>query len=155
VGLFGLEVGETKTLHQQTGDPNEVIFVHVDTKQLDYLLELVASNNTIIPLRHPKVTAQSWIARHKCTKQMCRNFRTIVYTLDPLNPHYLPIDSPDRQKYLDKINEDMDLDLKTDWEPTGKRLGNDKLRHYDCPADPQTLKLCEEIKPFLDRFYDT
>jgi hypothetical protein len=132
------------------------MFEHVDTPELDYLLDLVAKNKTIIPLRHPMVTAQSWLARNKCTEQMCRDFRTLYYKFDLLGPRYLPLDVDNRQDYLDKINEDFDLDLQTDWSPAGsERLGYHNLRHQQCNGDSHTLELCKEIKPFLDRFYDS
>ena len=153
VGLFGLTTQQAISLHQQTGDPSEVMFEHVDTNELDYLLKLAENNTMIIPLRHPKVTAQSWLARNKCTIQMSRDFRTLVNRFDPLNPYYLPLDVEDKQDYLDVINEDLGLELKTDWNPTGRFMGNNLLRHEDCLIDVTVKDLCEEIKPFLDRFY--
>ena len=64
------------------------------------------------------------------------------------------IDSPNREQYLQGINQDLGLDLKTDWGVKGSRHNNHNVRHQDVDAPDCVLELCDEIKPFLDRFYD-
>ena len=119
VGLFGIDVGRAKRPGMQSGEPNEVIFEHVE-RNTEAVLHLAARHPTIIPLRHPKVVAKSYLSRNKTEQTMCDNFRIVVERFDPLNPYYLPIDVADRHDYLDVINKDMDLELKTDWTPAGR-----------------------------------
>ena len=131
---------------------DQVVFEHIP-KQLPMLLALAEVESIIIPLRHPKVTAVSWKSRGKDEAQMCDDFRTVVEQFDPLNPYYLPIDSERRQDFLDEINIAFDLELETDWTPIGEIEGNAHLRHGDVECSPLVAELCDEIKPFLDRFY--
>jgi len=131
----------------------DVVFEHIPS-QLSLMLRLGVDNPMVIPLRHPKVVAESWKARGQEEKRMCADFRTLVEKLNPLNPYYLPIDSDRRQEFLDKINDGLGLNLETDWKPIGEQKGNSHLRHDAVDCSPVVAKLCEEIKPFLDRFYD-
>lgn len=133
---------------------SHVLCDHISEISVKGLVALGKKMPMIIPLRHPKVAAVSWKSRGRSQKQMCDAFRLLVKYLDPLEPHYLPIDTDHRQDFLDKINTDLELNLQTDWKPVGDMKGNFDLRHDKIKASKVVTKLCQDIKPFLDRFYD-
>ena len=152
VGLFGIDVGRAKRPGMHDGTPNEVIFDHVE-RNTDTLLFLGARHPTIIPLRHPKVVAKSYTSRGKTEQTMCDNFNIVVQHFDALKPYYLPLDVANRQDYLDTINQQLGLQLETDWSPAGVRQNNFSLRYNEVQSSDLVNDFCEENKPFLDRFY--
>ena len=77
----------------------------------------------------------------------------MVEDIDPLNPYYLPLDVPDRQDWLDQLNERENWNLTTDWSPRASKNNNYDLRYTDLDAVPKIRELCERIQPFLDKFY--
>jgi len=86
---------------------------------------------------------------------MCRDFRLLIDSFDRFKPYYLPIDSPKRQHFLDRINEGLGMALVSDWAPQGTDHKNYNTDYRNIDAAPCVQVLCAEIKPFLDRFYDS
>ena len=134
-------------------EPDSVIFDHVFPHQKKLYIPLIRDNLTIIPLRHPYLTQKSWADRNHEKSDLVGMWRTMVFDIAPLNPFFLPLDVPDRQDYLDALNEATGLGLKTDWKPRGVKHDNFDLRYTDITPTAEILALCEEIQPFLDRFY--
>lgn len=151
VGLFGFNINQGKSWkHNGEG---EFYFDHIHPSQVDKFLPILQENTVVVPLRHPKVTAQSWKSRKKCEQEMIECFDCLVDVVDKEDPHYLPLDSDRRDKYLDALNSDLGLNLTTDWGAKGVKQNNQSLRHQDVKASPEVEDLCNRIKPFLDRFY--
>ena len=96
---------------------------------------------------------KSWADRNHEKSDLVGMWETMVFDIAPLEPFFLPLDVPDRQDYMDAINEATGLDLKTDWKPRGVRHNNSDLRHTDIEPTEKIEALCERIKPFIDRFY--
>lgn len=153
LNLFGSQVGSHSHPDRVTGDLNEIVFCHVDEQ--NQMLTLAEDHPVIIPLRHPKAIARSWQARNKDLKTLCRDFHTLIDQYDRLKPLYLPLDSPKREDFLEAINQALGVQLVTDWIPKGVDHSNDSIDYRTVVADPCIQVLCAEIKPFLDRFYDS
>lgn len=81
---------------------------------------------------------------------MVISYYILVEILDNYDPLYLPIDSKDRDKYLDKINKKLGTSYETDWPvvSTYNTRKPDLGEHTE-----QVERLVKNIKPFLDRFY--
>jgi len=146
---FGPEVLTWRTLDRM--QPDSIIFDHVAVEKKHLYLPLIRDNLTIIPLRHPYLTQKSWADRSH--HDMSFMWDIMATDIAPLNPFFLPLDVPDRQDYLDRLNEATGLGLKTDWKPEGVKNNNFDLRYTDVEPNQRTVALCERIKPFLDRFY--
>lgn len=151
IGLFGLDIN--KAMSWKHGGQGEYIFDHIHPALSYRFMPLMEENTIVVPLRHPKVTAVSWRDRKKDEQEMIECFDCLVEMIDPYEPHYLPVDSEQRDLWLKRLNFDLGLELETDWEPRGVKQNNHSLRHQDVQASPAVESLCERIKPFLDRFY--
>lgn len=127
-------------------------FEHLEAEYLPSLRRMATKYPCIIPLRHPVAVALSWKARRMNIAHLCSQYRALVTALDPLKPFYLPVDVPNRQKYLDLINDITGLNLVTDWpvwKPSGEKgtfAGSDQKLIAD---------LQDELGVFFGRFgYD-
>ena len=127
-------------------------FQHLETEHIPSLRRTAAKYPCIIPLRHPVAVALTWKKRRNNIAHLCSQYRALVTALDPLHPFYLPVDVPNRQKYLDLINAEAGLNLVTDWpvwKPSGEK-GKFAGRDRELIADLQT-----ELEHFFSRFgYD-
>lgn len=108
----------------------------------------------VVPMRHPMSVAQSWanrgkpIVEHPVHEPMIKLFRNLIEHIVPLNPLYLPVDVPDREKYLAKLSKAVGRELKTSW---------DRVSHHDIrPArlfDDDIAAVIELLKdPFFRDF---
>ena len=77
----------------------------------------------IAPIRDPKKTLQSWIARgrEQDFNEMWQIFDTAFQTQ---NMFILPIDTQCRDKELIELSKILGVELKTDWEPLNKGISN-------------------------------
>jgi len=124
-------------------------FEHIEPEHLPALRGMAAKYPCIIPMRHPAAVALSWTARRMNIAPLCSQYRALVTALDPLKPFYLPVDVPNRQKYLDLINDGAGLNLATDWpvwKPSGEK-GKFAGRDHELMADLQN-----ELSDFFGRF---
>lgn len=107
---------------------------------------------TIIVMRHPLLVATSWKKRGMDIGEMCIAWYILAEQLDQYNPYYLPVDHKDRDLYLQKINEGLGLDLKTDWPMVNSK--HNTLKPEDLGEDQEQVdRLCNNIKPFLQKIY--
>ena len=84
--------------------------------------------------------------------EMCIAWYILAEQLDKYNPYYLPVDHKDRDLYLQRINEGLGLNLKTDWPMTNSK--HNTLKPEDLGEDQEQVdRLCENIKPFLSKIY--
>lgn len=77
----------------------------------------------IMPFRKPETVLASWLNRDKYRIHLVACYQML---LEFWSNNYLPlpVDHPDREKYLGRISEAVGLELKTDWEPIGHSAGN-------------------------------
>lgn len=132
---------------------DSIIFDHVLPHQKHLFLPLIAEHTTIVPLRHPYLTAKSWDDRGMDKADLIAMWEVMVNDINPLDPFYLPLDVDNRQDYLDELNDHTGLNLETDWTPRGVKNNNSNLRHGDLTPCDEFGQLCERFAPFLDRFY--
>ena len=71
----------------------------------------------LVPMRHPILVAQSWKARGKTGRflELAAQWKLLKDHIAPHDPLYLPIDSPDRENWLDKIRNFLNSEIQTDW----------------------------------------
>jgi len=85
------------------------------------------------------MVALSWCARkpnnpaYYQIASLCDYFRRLVLAVDPFKPNYLPLDSKDRDSWLNQVNLSLGLELATDWpivhsiNKPGRFAGNDEM----------------------------
>ena len=130
---------------------DSIIFDHVFPHQRHIFLPLIEDNLTIVPLRHPLLTAKSWTDRGHELGDLIAMWEVMAYDIDSLDPYYLPLDVPDREDYLTELRDMTGLD--TDWAPHGSQHNNYALRYTELSLIPAITALCERIEPFLAKFY--
>ena len=75
----------------------------------------MASHPVVVPMRHPVSIFESWIAQDKPLALLPNQFQILKTMVDPVGPIYLPLDVPDRDSWLAKLNARLGLELQTDW----------------------------------------
>ncbi len=83
----------------------------------------------IIPLRHPHAVGESWKGRDIAGGTLKGGRRKTIGLLAEMFGQlpeglYLPVDSTNRQQFLDRINAELGTHIETDWkyrEPSGPR----------------------------------
>lgn len=124
---------------------------HSYAKALSGLLELAEKHTLIIPLRHPMAVAQTTKNRGQHLTMMVECFRTIIDYLDKFDPCYLPLDRPDRQEYLTRLNERCGTKFETDWPVIRHETRNDRQERLILEGEASLVnKLMED--PFFSRF---
>ena len=137
---------------EDASDRENVLYLgHLTTNSIGNIKKL--NHPILIPLRHPYLVAESWKRRGKPLTELAENFRLLVDELDPLNPLYLPIDVDNRQEYLDIINNELGLSLKTNWAIENSKEMTYNLSYKDLSPDKIMIDLVSDIEGFIKRFY--
>ncbi len=89
--------------------------IHCDLAQYDYLEWWLERYNCVVPLRHPMSVAASWKARGEDLSLLPFQWEILKNEVDPHKPSYLPMDVPERDKWLAEFNERNGLNIHTDW----------------------------------------
>lgn len=129
--------------HVYPGESLEIIKRHVD-----------AGDTLVSPMRHPMAVAQSWanrgkpIAEHPVHQPMIELFRNLIDIVDKWGVTYLPLDVPDRDRWLKRLGERIGAELKTDWRPKSHHdIRPATLHHDDIAAVDELL-----TDPFFGQF---
>jgi len=70
----------------------------------------------IIPLRHPYIMEESYRRRGRIkTPALIWAIRNMIRVFKPLDPYWLPIDSPRRDSFLSVIERELDIELSHEW----------------------------------------
>ena len=128
---------------------------HIFPEKITRWKELMTEYPAIIPLRNPVSIAVSWERRHRDLGELMVMWYILVEQLDKFNPSYLPIDSLDRNKYLDRINQRLGLKLTTDW-PIVNSVHNStdvSINDLSMEGRSKVLRMMRNTKEFVDRFY--
>lgn len=140
------------SFYEDTSEHSNALYLgHLTKNSIEAIKRL--NHRIIVPLRHPYLVAESWNRRNKPISELIENFRLLVNEVDKLNPLYLPIDTDNRQDCLDNINQELGLNLTTNWEVVNSKKDTYNLRHKDIKPDPSVKALVDEIEEFLKRFY--
>ena len=94
---------------------NSFARIHCDLSQHIFLERWLKKCPCIVPLRHPLTVAASWKARGKNLSNLAGQWQILKTEVDPYLPMYLPIDSPEREQWLEPIRGFIDPKLQTDW----------------------------------------
>ena len=117
-------------------------------------LNLMKKYPAIIPLRHPYLVAESWKRRGKSVTDLVTAYKKIPRLFDPLQPYYLPLDVEDREDYLVNIEKGLNLNLSHDWPVVNSKEHTSELNWKEIEPEESIVELVNEIRPFLDRFYN-
>jgi len=121
-----------------------VYYEHMGDSRKSYRFRrLLPLYPTIVPLRHPRRVFKSWIDRGQNVEDCINEWVNLIEIVIPHNPYYLPIDSVDREVYLQKINEDLNVRNDQNWRPRGNNKGTMYL-------NPEEITLPDNAESFLE-----
>jgi hypothetical protein len=111
---------------------------------------------TIIPLRHPLVTAHTHEQKKNNIDELVEQFTYMSITYP--NAYYLPMDlpRPRRDTYIDKINNDLGLSFPYEFPTIKSQFGNDTLRRGQVTRLQNQAKvenLVVTIEPWITKLY--
>ena len=133
---------------------NQHVIRHIRDDVRDETLRWVRDYTTIIPMRHPRAVALSWARREKKLRwNLEKLWENLITKIDPLDPLYLPVDSPLRGEYLEKIEAALGREIHVDWSPF---RGTDKVDFsvgLDMEQDDRIRRLMQRHEAFFDRFW--
>ena len=89
-----------------------------DESMQDLTNALDNGNPCIVPIRHPLKVAVSWKRRGKDPNDAIPFWQRLIDQIDPYCPFYLPMDSDEREDWLDNIHKAPywgSLVAETDW----------------------------------------
>lgn len=118
-------LGSVYEMHYMTEDRRSeyvLWFGHCERKPLSLLEQRLETDPPLIlAMRHPMENAKSKIKR---AKPMDKDFKASWVGLFGLkeahqDSFWLPVDTPDRDEYLDRIEERLGVELTRDWTPKG------------------------------------
>jgi hypothetical protein len=95
------------------------LFYHLERDDYQEICSWLEHYPVLIPLRHPTSVALSWKRRGKETSILLKYWMRIIKMADEPNAVFLPIDSKDRNKWLQKLNKKTGLKAKTKWPVIG------------------------------------
>lgn len=80
----------------------------------------VTANTLVIPLRHPEANWKSWKHRYEGVNDVWEHnhflqWKALERIVNEDDCIFLPIDTPDREEYLQALRERSGKDLQTDW----------------------------------------
>lgn len=90
-----------------------IVHLHFDS-DMDGMIRLLPAP-VLIPLRRPDAMAKSHMARYGHVDFLMLGLERLLSFAAQCKPYWLPIDAPDRDKYLAKLAHGLSMDLETDW----------------------------------------
>jgi hypothetical protein len=130
--LNGMEI-----INQQdpTPPPSGKLRIHLDGPLIPDVVTWLRKAHVIVPIRHPRKVALGWKARHKKFARLDPQWTYLKELVDPYKPFYLPLDRPDRNKWLREINFALGTDFTTNWPVLGQHCAeelplDDKDEHW-------------------------
>ncbi len=83
---------------------------HSHIHDLDPVKILLAKCSPVfVPIRHPYRTVYSWVKRKKDPALLIEQWENLRTFVDALDLHYIPIDTPDRDDNIARINEQLGI----------------------------------------------
>lgn len=98
----------------QRGRPHGKLRIHCEGKLADTLRKFLHFP-LVVPIRHPEVVFRSWKARAKSVNALMMQYELLKGLVDPVGPFYLPIDAPDRDKYLEHLSKLTGKHIHSRW----------------------------------------
>lgn len=103
-------------------EPEGKLRLHIEECHLVDLEYWTGHAITIVPMRHPRSVAIGWKSRFKPLALLEKQWNQLK-ELAPRVDYYLPVDTEDRDEWVDKVNLDLKLNLFTDWPVIGQHGG--------------------------------
>jgi len=106
-----------------------------------------------VPIRHPLSIARTWLRRGCRMEWLPEALELLATEMDPINPWYVPIDTPDRDSYIDRINSTLGWGLDpAGWPLVGHNPVNSQM---DLSKDQRDLLqlVFEKHSEFFSRWY--
>ncbi|MCP4262278.1 MAG: hypothetical protein GY774_32970 [Planctomycetes bacterium] len=107
--------GFTKcSLRAEPKDPG-VIFDHTWPGHTEYFHKWLSKYPSVTPLRSPERIVYSWERRERPLYKLVILINEWIALMERFDVFILPIDHPNRDKYLIRLNERLGTGLSTDW----------------------------------------
>ena len=125
-------------------------------ESMEWLLKYGKLAPVISPLRHPMAVAQSWknrgkpIAEHAVHAPMVRLFHNLIELSKRVRMYFLPLDHPERERYLRRIAEVAGRNFKTQWSYYGPGPVNPEIALTQADRDAVAELMTD---PFFGEFY--
>ena len=132
---------------------NAIYVGHISPGRIDLILDKMKEMPTIIPLRHPYLTQESWRLRGKSLSDLVDNWRLLVNQIFRHDPYFIAIDTDRRDDQLGQINLELGLTLENDWKVVNSVSNTYNLRYTDIEPQAVIKELVEEIHDFLKLYY--
>lgn len=137
---------------QTPDDVNHVLFYHMLDQVMDTIEKVMDKYPSVIPLRHPARIYESWYRRigvrmwadpekDNLNKQM----RNLINIADKYDPTYILIDSDKKDRWLERANNRLDVEFKTDWSVNHSNFGAARI--------PVTKEMEDRVPEFVNNFY--
>lgn len=119
--------------------PYSKIRVHIEPKLMKWVRYWAENGCAVVPLRHPKAIFTSWVARNKNRDNLVEQINLLKTEVHPHNQIYLPIDSPDRDKWLDQLRAATGKAMSTKWPVIASVIGKPRQYPELSPKDKELL----------------
>jgi hypothetical protein len=146
---------ESVPAHMNAKPEKSVTTTHIDTQvRFNHVLGLMNEFNTVIPIRHPYLVAESWIRREQPLNRMLAAYRRLPAMYEA-GAMFVPVDVPERDTYIKKVNKALGINLKPDWGTVVNGYHNTHTMTYKDISPPDEVKqMADEMAQFLSNFYE-
>lgn len=124
------------------------------SSQINRALELAESMPLVIPMRHPYRVEESWRRRRKPVGEMVTSFQVLMERFVPLDPYFMPVDSPVRESALARLSAGLGVEFGTTWAVHGGETGTHDLALDDLAPSNAVRELVATMQPLISRFYN-
>ena len=140
-----------------SSDPSnrKITIRHCHTQKLKQELEaLLPLGKGVASLRHPYLIYNSWKLRGDWNLDVFKYaWNTFIELVNKYSIICLPIDSPNRNRWLKDMANKLDINLKTDWPIMSSPYKTHNLNWRDIKPDKELIDLVESKKEFLSKYY--
>ena len=132
----------------------QVTTTHIDTpERFNRVLGLMNEYQTVVPIRHPYLVEESWRRREQPLERMYAAYRRLP-RLYEAGAILIPVDSPDRDRFVEKINKSLNVNLVPDWNTVVNGFHNTHaLTYKDVKPSDEAKELAKDLNNFLANFY--
>ena len=123
---------------------------HITQESMRFIRHWAQAVPVIVPMRHPIDVAVSWVTRNKKIGDLIDEYRRLFSIDRDYELLYLPIDTPDREEWLEKIDKKMEWETKTNF-PVIKSIG--KKQELTTREAAEIGAFVTENMEFFSRFY--
>lgn len=154
--ILSVEHSGTRFVKNHLLHQNWSRYQHLVPHQREYIERMPGMYDfTFVPLRAPMEIARSWARKAKPMGLLAERLEMLATMFEDEEPLWIPIDTPDRDEYVQRASEATGLDL----DPRGwPKVGQDRTNN-GIVSSGEKLKalavlpaICENLE-FFNRFY--